>query len=108
MINKKYKTFKQIGRGSFHYEKDLPTSIKNWSQNIYKTVVKFDDYEKSRIKDKLKIIDKVENTRKNNNINWMDLVRTSLKSSSDRTLEILDKINIDDKKISKLFKDLNK
>ena len=37
----------------------------------------------------------------------MDLVRTSLKSSPIKTLEILKKINTDDKKISQIFKKIN-
>ena len=52
----------------------------------------------------LDIIDQIEKTRKNNNINWMNIIRTSLKSSSEETLEILKQINIDDSKISSLFK----
>ena len=54
-----------------------------------------------------KIIDKIENIRKKNNVNWMNILRQSIKSSPSKTLEILNSINIDDDRISKLFKKLN-
>lgn len=108
LINYKYKSFAPIGRGSFHMKKDLPLIIKNWKQNIYRTVIKYDKNQKLLIERNLKILDQIENTRKNNNINWMNIVRTSMKNSSKDTLEILKNINNDDNKISELFKKLVK
>lgn len=107
LVNYNYRCFNQIGLGTFHYKKDLPLIVKNWSQNVYKTILKHDLGEKKKINKKLKILDEVEKTRKNNNINWMDIVRTSLKNSPNRTLKILQKINSDDRKITKLFKILS-
>ena len=39
------------------------------------------------------ILNKIEKTRKNNNLNWMNIVRTSLKNTPQSTLDILKKIN---------------
>ena len=59
------------------------------------------------LNNKLDLISKIENTRKNNNINWMNVVRHSLKLNPKKTLAILKSINQDDKKISKYFEKLN-
>ena len=64
-----------------------------------KTVNKADFY--------LKIIRKIENTRKKNNINWMDILRLAFKSSPHEAKRIMVKIYQDDAKISKLIKKLS-
>lgn len=107
IINYKYKSYKQIGKGSFHKKNDLPNILKNWNQNIFKTINKYNSEQKTFLENKLKIISKIENTRKNNNINWMNIVRNSLSLSPKKTLELLKSINQDDQKISKYFKLLN-
>ena len=55
------------------------------------------------IKEYLRIIDQIERVRTKNNINWMDVLRVALKADAKNTLTLLQKINIADKKISKLF-----
>ena len=55
-----------------------------------------------------KIIDKIENIRKKNNTNWMDLLRVSFKTNPVKTAKIMSKIYSDDIKISKLVKKLTK
>lgn len=55
------------------------------------------------IKNYLRIIDQIERVRTKNNINWMDVLRVALKADAKNTLTLLRKINIADKKISKLF-----
>ena len=55
----------------------------------------------------LSIIKKIENIRKNNNKNWMDLLRLSFKNSPKKTAFIMSKIYKDDKKISLLVKKLS-
>ena len=107
IINYRYKSYKQIGKGSFHKKNDLPDILKTWNQNIFKTINKHNNYQKTFLENKLKIITKIENTRKNNNINWMNIVRNSLSLSPKKTLELLKSINQDDQKISKYFKLLN-
>ena len=64
-----------------------------------KTINKTDFY--------LKIIRKIENKRKKNNINWMDILRLAFKSSPTEAKKIMVKISQDDVKISKLIKKLS-
>ena len=59
---------------------------------------------KKKIERYLKIIDQIEKTRTKNNINWMDIIRLSMKKSPDSTMKIMMKIDKEDNKISKLFK----
>lgn len=72
-----------------------------------------DDYEfyklndgamlKNEIEEKLKIIDDIEQIRKNNNVNWMDLLRLAYKVAPSETKKLIRKINDDDNRISILF-----
>jgi len=107
IINNDYNEFKQIGKGSFHKFVELPSILKSWDQNVYKTIENYQRKNIEYIKKKLKLLDQIEKTRKNNNINWMNIVRQSIKSSPRETLKILNSINEEDNKISKLFKKLN-
>jgi len=56
----------------------------------------------------MQIIKKIENTRKRNNGNWMNLLRLAFKYSPAQAAKIMSKIYIDDNKISKLVKKLSK
>ena len=56
----------------------------------------------------LKIIDKVEKIRSKNNVNWMDILRVAFKYAPTEAAKIMNQINSDDKKISKLLKRLRK
>jgi hypothetical protein len=53
-------------------------------------------------------INKIEKTRKKNNKNWMDLLRLSFKHNPQQAKKILKGIFVQDKKVSKLVKDLLK
>ena len=53
-------------------------------------------------------INKREKTRKKNNKNWMDLLRLSFKHNPQQAKKILKGIFVQDKKVSKLVKDLLK
>ena len=109
IISKDFETQDQIGSGSFHNKKDLPlTILKSWDQNIFKTINIYNKKKKKILKSKMEILDQIEKTRKNNNINWMNILRESIKSSPLNTLDILKSINNDDKKITLLFKKLTK
>ena len=55
-----------------------------------------------------KIIDQIEKIRGKNNTNWMNILRLSFKNAPSETAQILSKIYLDDKKISKLAKKLTK
>ena len=63
---------------------------------------------KNKKKDRnyLKIIKQIENIRKKNNVNWMNLLRLAFKHSPKKTAKIMSKIYIDDSNISKLVKKL--
>tara|TARA_B100000925_G_C21693870_1_gene339404 strand:+ start:68 stop:250 length:183 start_codon:yes stop_codon:yes gene_type:complete len=54
-----------------------------------------------------KIISQITNARKQNNINWMNLLKLAMKSSPKEAKRILKKINIQDKKISKFVSKLS-
>ena len=53
-----------------------------------------------------KIIGKIENTRKKNNKNWMDILRLAFESSPVKASKILSQIYKEDKNISVLAKNL--
>jgi len=53
-----------------------------------------------------KIIKKIENTRRKNNKNWMDILRLAFKSSPVQASKILSEIYKEDKNINILAKEL--
>ncbi len=55
----------------------------------------------------LKIIKDIENIRKKNNVNWMNLLRLAFKRSPKNAAKIMAKIYKDDESISKLVKKLS-
>jgi len=61
---------------------------------------------KKKSKNYLKIISQIENTRKKNNVNWMDILRIAFKNSPKATAKVMSKIYSDDKKIGTLVKKL--
>jgi hypothetical protein len=63
---------------------------------------------KKTINHYLKIISQIENVRKNNNKNWMDILRTAFIYAPKKTAKIMANIYSDDSKISKLAKKLTK
>ena len=54
------------------------------------------------------IINQIEKIRKKNNSNWMDILRVAFDTDPKRSSKILSRIYSDDKKISKLAKQLTK
>ncbi len=56
----------------------------------------------------LKIISRIEYVRKNNNKNWMDILRASFTHAPKKTAKIMSKIYSDDVRIGKLVKKLAK
>ena len=56
----------------------------------------------------LKIINEIEKVIKNNNINWMDILRLSFQSNLEVSKSIFKKITVSDKKINLLSKKLSK
>ena len=55
-----------------------------------------------------KIINQIQNVRKKNNQNWMDILRLAFKSDPKQASRILSSIYKEDKKISNLAKKLTK
>lgn len=60
------------------------------------------------IKKKLKILDKIQNIRKKNNVKWMDLCRLAITLDPFKASKILSDINKFDTKINLLVKKLTK
>lgn len=54
-----------------------------------------------------KIINEIQKIRARNNKNWMDILRVAVKYAPKSTKKIIKKINLDDKKISKLVQKLS-
>ena len=52
----------------------------------------------------LKTIDKIENARKQNNVNWMDILRIAIIHAPEKTISLMKKINKKDQVITNLFK----
>ena len=108
ILDYKYKSYKQVDIGSLHTKKQLPKKfIQNWNQNILKVKKSYSKYLFKKQKERLQIINKIENTRKSNNVNWMNLLNIAIKSNPYETIKVLKKINTDDNKISKLFKKIH-
>ena len=61
---------------------------------------------KGVLKINLKVIDQIEKTRGKNNVNWMNILRIAIKKSPNETIDLLKKINSDDKKIASLLSKL--
>ena len=107
ILNNDYDEFEQIGNGTYHNSNELPVILKSWNQNVFNTIIKYHREKNKNIDKKLQLLNDIEKTRKNNNVNWMNILRHSIKNSPTKTLKILNSINHDDDIISKLFKKLN-
>ena len=53
-----------------------------------------------------KIINKIQQVRTKNNVNWMNLLRLAYDSAPEKASKVIKQININDKKISSLLKKL--
>ena len=53
-----------------------------------------------------KLINQIQQIRKKNNVNWMDILRIAFESSPERTKKVFKNIFIDDKHINELSKKL--
>ena len=54
----------------------------------------------------LRIISQIENIRKKNNVNWMNILRIAFKYNPKATATVMSKIYSDDKRIGALVKKL--
>ena len=51
----------------------------------------------------LKIIDEIEKVRTRNNVNWMDILRLAIRNAPEDAIDLLQKVNSGDERISELF-----
>ena len=61
---------------------------------------------KNKSKNYLRIISQIENIRKKNNVNWMNILRIAFKYDPEATAIVMSKIYSDDKRIGTLVKKL--
>ena len=62
---------------------------------------------KNKSKNYLRIISQIENIRKKNNVNWMNILRIAFKYNPEATAKVMSKIYLDDKRIGTLVKKLS-
>ena len=62
--------------------------------------------DKKKINKYLKALNKIEKARKQNNVNWMDVLRIASKNAPDETIKLMTKINKKDQIITNLFKNI--
>ena len=55
-----------------------------------------------------KVIDQIQKIRSKNNVNWMNILKLAFKFAPKQASKIMNQINSDDKKISKLLRKLGK
>jgi folate-dependent phosphoribosylglycinamide formyltransferase PurN len=106
IVSKSFTSFPQRGVGSYHKAADLPEEFAGWQSVIRDEIARLDKLVKDQTSEKNYIIDQIENARKSNNVNWMDLLRLVFLRSPNEAREIVKRINNDDKNISDLFKRL--
>ena len=63
---------------------------------------------KSNYKKSLKLITQIQNIRKKNNVNWMDMLRLAFKHDPKTASKIMANIYTDDQRVSSLVDKLSK
>jgi folate-dependent phosphoribosylglycinamide formyltransferase PurN len=106
ILMSEYEVYPQRGRGSFHHKKDLPKDFSGWSAVIREEISRLEESRFNPQRSKLDLIDKIEQVRTANNINWMNLLRVVAEVAPERLTEITFKINEQDNLISSYFKQL--
>ena len=107
IINQDYEYKRQRGKGTYHSVGDLPKDFSGWDSNIMSEIERLEKLGFNSNKRFLNLIDEIESTRTQNNINWMNLLRVVAVEAPDKLVEITSKINESDEKISLLFKKLS-
>lgn len=106
IISRTYLLRPQIGRGTYHRTTDLPENFSGWDSQIHIEIPRLLTIERAQDMRRKLIINQIEETRSRNNINWMDILRLSFRTSPRDAEKIIARINADDIKISELFKQL--
>ena len=65
---------------------------------------KYDKYIKADMKKNLSLIDAIQNVRKSNNVNWMDILRLGMIKSPKDAKNLIKKISSDDDEIGSLLR----
>jgi hypothetical protein len=65
---------------------------------------KYDKYLKADMKKNLSLIDAIQNVRKSNNVNWMDILRLGMIKSPKDAKNLIKKISSDDDEIGSLLR----
>ncbi len=60
----------------------------------------------NKYKKNIDIINKIQKIRSKNNINWMNILKLAFKNNPKEAAKIMSNVNHDDKKISRLVKQL--
>ena len=63
---------------------------------------------KTNYKKSLKLINKIQNIRKKNNVNWMDILRLAFKHDPKNAAKIMSNVYTDDQRVSSIVKKLVK
>ena len=107
IITKSYQPKNQKHKGTYHRIADLPTDFTGWNTTIEEEIERLLKQHTENQNQKLKLIDEIENIRRANNVNWMDLLRLAFRESPNQAKELVRRINNDDNKISDLFAKLS-
>ncbi len=62
----------------------------------------------NKYKKNIEIINKIQKIRSKNNLNWMNILKLAFKNNPKESAKIMSNVNHDDKKISRLVKQLTK
>jgi len=73
-------------------------------KNYFNIYIKFINY--TNYKKEFKLIDQIQEIRKRNNVNWMNILKIALSNSSNETRNVFKKVFVDDNLINKKFKKL--
>ena len=91
IISRNFVSHPQRGAGTYHSETDLPKAFSGWEAKIQSEITRLDNLIKAEAKNKLEIISEIENVRKANNVNWMEILRLALSQSPSEAKEIVKK-----------------
>ena len=93
-------------------KKNNPMSLKFFINNGYsilskdKKIILYKVLNNQELAKNNKLIDQIQQIRKKNNVNWMDILRIAFESSPDKTKKVFKNIFIDDKSINAISKKL--
>lgn len=96
----------QVGRGSVHRARDLPAAFAGWDSLIENEIARLLELKDDASQRFRSIIDEIEQVRRSNNVNWMDLLRLAFAEAPERARLIVRRINADDQRISDLLDSL--